>query len=422
MALNIIDLIKGQLGPALVSQTAVQLGESESAVSKAISALLPAVVGGMANHAGNPTLVDSITGASSGNLLGNLLGHTQGNETLSSVLSVIFGDKLNTVIHSTSTFANTKENSTMALTNIVTGAALGSIGKYAADNNLKESGITTLLEDQKGIVTTLLPAGISLASLGIGEVYNTDGTTTAQPVVNTEEKIDVTRAGQTHVNPEPVASEDGGSIWKWLLPLILLLLAAWFLWRQCNKPVDNNTSVVTSEVVDTTFTEISDNAVSSSQTMTDIDLNGTTLKGYNNGLEMSMINFLKSDGYANAADDAALKDNWYEFDNVNFKMNSSTEMNSGSMDQLNNLAQILKAYPDAKIKIGAHADNTGGDAINQKLSQERASYIKSELDKLGVASQITGTEGYSNKFAEVPAGASDAERAEDRDIAVRFTK
>jgi hypothetical protein len=36
-----------------------------------------------------------------------------------------------------------------------------------------------------------------------------------------------------------------------------------------------------------------------------------------------MIAFLKSGGYKNAADDAALK-KWYDFDHVNFKIGSAT--------------------------------------------------------------------------------------------------
>jgi hypothetical protein len=55
------------------------------------------------------------------------------------------------------------------LLNLVTGATVGSIGKYAADNNLDKSGISSLLNDQKGIISSLLPAGLSLASLNMGD-------------------------------------------------------------------------------------------------------------------------------------------------------------------------------------------------------------------------------------------------------------
>jgi hypothetical protein len=46
------------------------------------------------------------------------------------------------------------------------------------------------------------------------------------------------------------------------------------------------------------------------------------LKGYKGGMEDQMIAFLKSGGYKNAADDSALKDKWYDFDHVNFKIGS----------------------------------------------------------------------------------------------------
>ncbi len=61
MSLNVIDLIKGQLGPALVSQASSELGESESGISKAIGGLLPAVLGGLANNSDNPGVLDAIT-------------------------------------------------------------------------------------------------------------------------------------------------------------------------------------------------------------------------------------------------------------------------------------------------------------------------------------------------------------------------
>lgn len=153
-----------------------------------------------------------------------------------------------------------------------------------------------------------------------------------------------------------------------------------------------------------------------------VDLNGTPLNAYANGLEEQMVGFLKSGGYTNAADDAALKDKWYNFDQVNFKMGSSTELEAGSQEQLDNLAKILKAYPDAKIKIGGYTDKTGNEPANVKLSQARAEFIKSQLNKMGIGAQVVSAEGYGSQFATVPAEATDAERAVDRKMAVRFTK
>lgn len=157
-------------------------------------------------------------------------------------------------------------------------------------------------------------------------------------------------------------------------------------------------------------------------TLVDVDLNGVALKGKANGMESRLITFLKDGSYTNAADDATLKDRWFDFDNITFKMGSSNQLEAGSDVQLKNLAAILKAYPDAKIKIGGYTDKTGDEAVNTKISTERAKFISAELGKLGVGSQVVSAEGYGSKFATVPADASDAERAKDRRLAVRFTK
>ena len=426
MALNIIDLIKGQLGPALISQAASQLGESESGISKAISGLLPAVVGGMANNADKPGVLDAITGASSSNMLGDLLGGSSNNSLITTVLTAIFGDKIGGIANAISTFSGVSSSSSNSLLNMVTGATLGSVGKYATDNNLGSTGITSLLNDQKGIVSSLLPAGLSLASLGIGNMF---GGTDAENVKVTsfdQPKVEVNRGGNVHTTPTPDNNNnEGGSIWKWLLPLLLLGVAGWFLWNNYNK--DKTEEVVTTDnteiVADSTADMVNDSAmmVTPVREVTDIDLNGKMIKGYANGMEASMINFLKGDNYKNA-DDAALKDTWYNFDNVNFKMGSATELEMGSEGQIQNLAAILKSYPDAKIKIGGYTDMTGDAAQNKDLSQKRADHIKSELSKLGVAAQVVGAEGYGSEFAKVAATASDSERASDRKMAVRFTK
>lgn len=434
MSLNIIDLIKGQLGPALVSQAASQLGESESGISKAIGGLLPAVVGGLANNADHPGVLDAITQASSSGILGNLLGGSSNNPIISTLLSSLFGDKLGGLVNSIASFSGISNGSASSLLSLVTGATVGTVGKYAADNNLDKSGISNLLSSQKGIISTLLPAGLSLASLNIGDWakgYKFDNDNDAIKTPVGEPKIDVTRSTTpTGTNPNR-DNEGGGSIWKWLLPLLLLIAAGYFLWKQCEKKqttttttaadsTETHTDTASTAVVSPTDTAVT--AVTTTKTDENIDLNGVALKGYKGGMEDQMITFLKSGNYKNAADDSALKDTWYDFDHVNFKMGSATDLEAGSQGQLDNLVAILKAFPEAKIKIGGYTDKTGNEASNIKLSKSRAEFIKGALTKAGVGAQVLEAEGYGSKFAKVDPKASDAERAADRKMSVRFAK
>lgn len=424
MSLNIIDLIKGQLGPALVSQAASQYGESESGISKAISGLLPAVVGGLANNSSNSSVLDAITGAGNSGLLGNLMGGTSNNSLITTILSTIFGDKVGGLVNAISSFAGISNSSSNSLLNLVTGATLGSVGKYAADNNLDRSGITSLLGDQKGIVSTLLPAGLSLASLGLGNWFGGDKVETEKVRVSSydEPKVEVNRGGATHVNVDRNDNNGGGgSIWKWLLPLLLLALVGWFLWKQCAKKETTDTVVTEDSLVTDTDTAAlpADTAVVTTTTRenTTVTLpNGTTLNAYKGGIEDQVVAFLASDEYKNA-DEAALKDRWFNFDNLNFEF-GTTKLTAESQVQLDNLKAILAAYPDAKVKIGAYTDKKGDDAANLKLSADRANAVKTALG----SAQVVEAEGYGEKFATVDENATDKEREADRKTAIRFVK
>ncbi|WP_126654063.1 OmpA family protein [Chryseobacterium aureum] len=443
MSLNVIDLIKGQLGPALVSQAASQFGESESGISKAIGGLLPAVVGGLANNADKPGVVDAITQASSSGILGNLLGGASSNPIISNLLSSIFGDKVGALVNSIASFSGISNSSAGSLLNLVTGATVGTVGKYAADNNLGASGISSLLNDQKGIISSLLPAGLSLASFGLGaenwfgqaketvsSVTSTAKDNIAEGVATARENVsEGAREVRERFENNNNDNQGGGSIWKWLLPLLLLVAAAYFLWKQCEKKQTTTTTTTTSDsasassTTDTAATTATATpAATPAKTDEDIDLNGVMLKGYKGGMEDQMIAFLKSGGYKNAADDSALKDKWYDFDHVNFKMGSSTELEAGSQGQLDNLVAILKAFPEAKIKVGGYTDKTGNEASNVKLSKARAEFIKAALTKAGVGAQVIAADGYGSQFAKVDAKASDAERAADRKMSIRFAK
>ena len=425
MSLNVIDLIKGQLGPALVSQAATQYGESESGISKAISGLLPAVVGGLANNADKPGVLDAITGAASSGLLGNLLGDSSNNSLVSTVLSAIFGDKIGGLVNAVAGYAGISNSSSNSLLNMVTGASLGSLGKYATDNNLDASGLSGLLKDQKGVVPSLLPAGLSLASLGLGNWFGSDASVETEKVKVTSydhPKVEVNRGGNTHVNVDRNDDNGGGSIWKWLLPLLLLALAAWFLWKQCDKKETTTVTGTTDSsavVTDSASTVVvGDSAtVTTTKESTTVTLpDGKTLNAYKGGIEDQVVAFLNSDEYK-TADEAALKNKWFNFDNLNFEF-GTTKLTPESQVQLDNLKAILAAYPDAKVKIGAYTDKKGDDAGNKALSQKRADAVKAALG----SAQVTSAEGYGEEFATVPETASDKEREADRKTAIRFTK
>lgn len=75
---------------------------------------------------------------------------------------------------------------------------------------------------------------------------------------------------------------------------------------------------------------------------------------------------------------------------ITFKT-ASAELQASSNATLDKVADIIKKYPNLKMRIEGHTDNVGGEEYNQQLSERRANTIRDYLtQKAGVsADQIT---------------------------------
>ena len=61
---------------------------------------------------------------------------------------------------------------------------------------------------------------------------------------------------------------------------------------------------------------------------------------------------------------------------------------------LQNIADIMKEYPNAKFEIEGHTDITGSLALNERLSKERAASVKDYLTTIGMDGNRLTSEGY----------------------------
>lgn len=59
-------------------------------------------------------------------------------------------------------------------------------------------------------------------------------------------------------------------------------------------------------------------------------------------------------------------------------------LKSEAKNSLNELATVLKKYPDTNIEIQGHTDNKGSDAYNESLSQRRANAVMMYLVDRGI--------------------------------------
>ncbi|MBQ2069094.1 MAG: OmpA family protein [Bacteroidales bacterium] len=74
-----------------------------------------------------------------------------------------------------------------------------------------------------------------------------------------------------------------------------------------------------------------------------------------------------------------------------------SELSAVSKNELLNFVNKMRDMPDADLSIYGHTDNTGSDAINERLSAERAQAVASYLQKCGMAANRMTAQGLSYK-------------------------
>ena len=141
---------------------------------------------------------------------------------------------------------------------------------------------------------------------------------------------------------------------------------------------------------------------------------GIVLNIPQNGVENKLLIFIKD---PNAQVDT---ETWFDFDRLLFDTNAAT-LQPSSQEQLQNIANILKAYPNVHLRIGGYTDNQGDAAANLKLSQDRADNVMQQIIVLGVDPSRLDAKGYGEDHP-VADNATDAGRAQNRRISMRVTQ
>lgn len=105
--------------------------------------------------------------------------------------------------------------------------------------------------------------------------------------------------------------------------------------------------------------------------------------------------------------------------NIFFETGSSKLLQK-SFNSLEEVATIMKQNPSYKVSIEGHTDNTGGDELNQKLSESRAASVKEYLLTHGVDEGKITSSGYglSNPIADNTTAAG---RAKNRRVEMKMT-
>lgn len=112
---------------------------------------------------------------------------------------------------------------------------------------------------------------------------------------------------------------------------------------------------------------------------------------------------------------------WYTLENV-FYGSSSADIQPGSEQSLVNLAEIMNAYPNLRVKLGGYTDNTGNELNNVNLSKLRAEMAKLKLLEMGISADRIEVEGYGSQYPLCEANDTEECKAMNRRIEVRVLR
>ncbi len=414
MSFNLLETVKNIFSGSLISTAASSLGESEGGIQKALSGAVPAVLAGLVSKAGTYEgaggmldLAKQAAGSGIFNNISDFLGNNNNNLTGkgAEMLKGILGDKAGGVASLVSNFAGIKHSSSSSLLSMIAPAALGTLGKHAADTNMNADGLMQFLSSQKASIMNALPAGLS----AIAGLFGTGTASTHHNV-----------AGTPHAAVHN-AEETANSGSKFLVPLLLGIFAVAlgiYFFKGCEGNTKESHMATDTVQVKPAHSEEGHEhaAATTSRELFKVTLpNDTVLEAYKGGIEDKLVAFLGTD-YKKLGEDS-LKKVWFDFDNLNFET-ASAVITPESQVQVNNIAAILKAFPSTSLKIGGYTDKVGNEENNKKLSDARAKSVRAALQQAGVGKQITGAEGYGSAFAVYAADAPESDRLKDRHVSV----
>lgn len=411
MAFDLLDTLKNLFNNEFSSKAATQLGESESGIQKALGGIIPLILTGLLNKAGSTsdtgglaTLVKEAAGSNFSNVSGGLAGNLLSKGA--DILRSLFGNKAGQIASTIASYAGIKETSADTLLQTAAPAALGVVGQQAGGENLSVSSLLSFLNSQKDSILHAVPAGLGLKELlGLGNLGDIS------------RKLSGVAGNITsglHDTAPSTGELKARSRWIWmLLLLVAILLLLWYWLRGCNTGGSANTmdSVTAGQMEDSAINQVMEEAPARESIKVTLP-DGKVLDAYKGGIEDQLVNFLKDPNTKGG------KDQWFDFDNLNFKTGSA-ELTEESQSQVQNLVAILHAFPKTKVKIGGYTDRVGDSVANMKLSQERAESVLRALQAGNVRPvQLMGAEGYGSMFAKAPADAPNEERKLDRRISV----
>jgi OmpA-OmpF porin, OOP family len=403
---SLMDAVKGCLTPDVVRNASSLVGESESSTHQTLNSAVPSVLSGLTNMVSSPGGISSFGGlireGGFGSAVDNVGSLFSGGSTTSGMLGAgqqllgkIFPGKASSVVDLVARSGGVSSSSATSLLSLAAPLVMGVLGKRAAAQGLDSSALANTLLNEKSDIAAAAPSGLSqMLSGGPTVVTRTRDVPVETPRYATTDVGEVRREPYVDRAPaEPRRPRPGLSRW---LPLLLIALGALALLislrpRTPRAAVEKVTSTARNALASITLP------------------GGITISVPAGSVNYSLAQFL--------SDSSQSTPKTFVFDRLNFDTGSA-QLTPDSTQTVNNLAQILKAYPNARVQLSGHTDNSGSADANRSLSLDRANAVKAMLVNQGIPAERISTEGFGQ---DRPVASNDTEEGKARNRRTELT-
>jgi outer membrane protein OmpA-like peptidoglycan-associated protein len=237
---DLLSMMSSGPGRSLAEHAAKMLGESDTGMRSAVDALVPTLLGSMAQKASSPSgaadLFKLVSGANvdtglMGNIASMLGGSPQTNTLLSqgtALTSGLLGDKAGALATALAGVSNIKPTSAISLLGLVTPMLFSVLKKLIGDGKLDAGGLASLLLGQKGHLEKANVDPRLTKALGFGSLSTMLGAL-ADPAHAARPAEPLRRVVPPPPPPAP-------SLLRRLLPWLAALFAAFAAWQFLSKP------------------------------------------------------------------------------------------------------------------------------------------------------------------------------------------
>ncbi|HEY9463129.1 MAG TPA: OmpA family protein [Vicinamibacterales bacterium] len=395
MATSMLAGVQEFLTPSFLSRVSSQTGESEAAVSKGFTAIVPTLLASIADRSGDtgfmsrlvslatnaPTETDYIAPPSRENPT------IESGSGITGWLSNLWsGGSVSAITNAVARYSGVRASSASSLLSVGGPLVLGYLGRLMRSDNLDAPKLAQRLQSERGALAAAMPAG-----------FNALLPSAATPTGDLRMSEDVARRDI----PPAVRRERSAS---WLWPILLLALAtAFLLWWTGRSRTPTPTQAVN------TASRGIDTVGSSARALTRTLPGGIQLSVPAGGMEDRLISYLAT----------PTGNGTFDFDRLEFETGSAT-LTPRSRQQLVDVARILNAYPNARVQIAGYTDNTGDEAANMALSRGRAESVMNALRENGAAAANLSAQGFGSQNP-VADNTTEEGRARNRRVTLTVT-